>query len=66
MTAELVTVELLRPVARGGRLHEAGATLRVPLPEADSMFKLGFAAPAGAPLDFGQAPRRSWIRQWRT
>ena len=63
MTIELVTIELLRPVSREGRMLEPGSTLRVSLAEADSMFRLGFALPAGATL--AHPRRKNWVAEWR-
>ena len=61
-----IEVELRRSLERAGVLHPPGACLTVPIDEATALIEAGFAAPAGAPLDFGQVLRRNWIKKWRT
>jgi hypothetical protein len=61
-----VTVELVRALERGGRVHQPGDRINVPIAEATSMFDLGFARPIGAPASWGEAPRAAWVKAWRS
>ena len=61
-----ITVELRRYLERSGKLHPPGARLTLPQSEAIAMIEAGWAAPLGAPADFGLPPARNWVKTWRT
>ena len=61
----LVEVELVRHLERAGNVLVPGSLLRVPIDEAQALFRADFARPAGASADFGHVPPPAWMTAWR-
>jgi hypothetical protein len=61
----VVTIEVVRVVERAGKVHQPGERIRVPIDEAHSMLRSGFARPIDALASWGISPAAAWVKAWR-
>jgi hypothetical protein len=54
----MVRITLTRVVERLGRIHQPGDSITVPMDEATSLIRMGFAMPQGAPVEVDPRPIR--------
>ena len=54
----MVRVTFTRIVERQGTIHQPGDSISVPMDEAASLIRMGFALPHGAPVEVDRRPLR--------
>jgi len=59
-----IAVTLLRSFARAGVVYSPGDQAMIPIDEAESMFRAGWAVPQGAEPQEELRPRRGTFKEW--